>query len=66
MQDSIKQQNTFTTIAAVNVEVIASQLLMGVMNGYSIQTKVNRGVDLGIDKPIASTYSYTELLQNLR
>ena len=24
MQDSIKQQNTFTTIAAANVEVIAS------------------------------------------
>ena len=23
MQDSIKQQNTFTTIAAINVEVIA-------------------------------------------
>ena len=41
MQDSIKQQNNFTTIATTNVEVIASYV--GVMNGSSIQTKVIRG-----------------------
>ena len=45
MQVSIKQQNTFTIIAAANIEVIASYCMcMGVIN---IQTKVNsyRGVD---------------------
>ena len=35
MQDSIKQQNTFTIIAATNVQVIAIAT-MGVMNGSSI------------------------------
>ena len=34
MQDSIKLQNTFTTIAAANVELAT----MGVMNGSSSQT----------------------------
>ena len=38
MQDSIKQQNTFTTIAAANVEVLAT---MGFMNGSSIQTQLS-------------------------
>ena len=33
MQDSIKQQDTFTTIAAANVEVIAIATV-GVMNGF--------------------------------
>ena len=39
MPDSIKQQNTFTTIAAANVEVIASYTV-DVMNGSSIQTQL--------------------------
>ena len=38
MQVSIKQQNTFTTIAAANVEVIASYCAR-VMN---IQTKITK------------------------
>ena len=38
MQESIKQQNTFTTIVAANVEVIATVATMGVMNGSTIQT----------------------------
>ena len=37
MQDSIKQQKTFTTIAVANFEVIAIAI-MGFMNGTSIQT----------------------------
>ena len=39
MQDSIKQQNTFTTIAAANVQVTAIAT-MGVMNGSSIPTQL--------------------------
>ena len=39
MQDSIKQHNTFTTIAAVNVEVLAN--VRGFMNGSSIQTQLS-------------------------
>ena len=45
MQNTIKQQNTFTTIAAANVEVTATAATVGVMNGSSIQTQVNRSVD---------------------
>ena len=42
MQGSIKQQNTFTTIAAVNSKVIASYLAtVGVMDGSSSQTSSN-------------------------
>ena len=37
MQDSAKQQNTFTTIAAANVEVIASYRVC-IMNGSSIKS----------------------------
>ena len=44
MQDSIKHHNTFTTIAAAKVEVIAIATV-GVMNGSSNQTQVYRGVD---------------------
>ena len=46
MKDSIKQQNTFSTIATANVEVIASELatVVGVMNDTSIQTQVYRHV----------------------
>ena len=40
MRDSVKQQNAFTTIAAANVEVIASYV--GVMDGSSIQTKLSK------------------------
>ena len=43
MYGSIKQQNTFTTIAAANVEGIAIAT-MGVMNYSSIQTQVYRCV----------------------
>ena len=53
MQESIKQQNTFTTIAAINVEVIATVATMGVMNGSTIQTQVYRSV------ATTSSYSYS-------
>ena len=59
MQDSIKQQNTFTTIAAANVEVKAIAAV-GVMNGYSIQTQVYRRV------ATTSSYSYWYSVQSLR
>ena len=36
MWDYIKQQNTFTTIAATNVELA----IVGVMNSSSIQTQI--------------------------
>ena len=59
MQGSIKQQNTFTTIAAANVEVKAIAT-MDVMNGYSIQTQVYRHV------ATTSSYSYSYSVQSLR
>ena len=43
MQDSIKQQNTFTTIGAANFKVITATV--GVMNGSSIPTNPYRDVD---------------------
>ena len=47
MQDFIKQQNTFTTIAAANAEVIGVVLTVGVhrvVDGCSSQTQAYRGV----------------------
>ena len=56
MQDSITQQNTYTTIIAANVELST----MGVMNGSSIQTQVYRCV------ATTSSYSYSYSVQSLR
>ena len=56
MQDSITQQNTYTTIIAANVELST----MGVMNGSSIQTQVYRCV------ATTSSYSYSYSVQTLR
>ena len=50
MQDSIKQQNTFTTIAAANVEVIACYIAtVGVMNGSTyIASKLTEGYSYSV------------------
>ena len=60
MQGFIKQQNTFTTIAAAYVKVIA--INVGVMNGYNIQTLYI------LYRHIATTssYSYNYSVQSLR
>ena len=50
------QQNTFTTFAAVNVELAT----MLVMNGFSIQTQVYRHI------ATPSSYSYSYSVQRLR
>ena len=49
MQGSFKQQNTFTTIATVNAEVIGVRstvdiTTVGATNGSSSQTQVYRGM----------------------
>ena len=54
MQDYIKQHNTFTIIAAANVECYSYVATVGVINGSSIQTQVYRHV------ATTSNYSYSK------
>ena len=43
MQGSIKQANTFTTIAAANAEFIAMLATVHIINGSSSRTQIYRG-----------------------